>query len=436
MKNTKQVLVINPWATDFKLYDEWMHPLGLYFLLAHLQKLNFQISFINCLLTPKEKLKKYSTGPITYKELEKPSLYIDIPRKYKLYGISEDEFDMQMKTKTPDIILIGSAMTYWIDGLKFTIEKVRQYFPTTPIIIGGISATLQPNLLQSIFPDCQIATTSLDTQLAATLQCDPHGNFGIDNLNLSSIQNFCQGHIHAPVITTIGCPQRCTYCASSILQPKFCKRPLDTIIDEINAWKKMGIQNFAFFDDALLIDKEHLFSILNKIILNFPGNNFHTPNGLHLKSIDTTTAELLFQSGFKTLRFGYESGSLKYSKNAENKAPRELFREKIDILKKSGFNGSQIGIYVMGGLPNQKPSDVHEELDFISQFEVLIKPVFLSPVPKTALFDYYVKTYPQIAENPLWQNDLFFITQLPLWSFQAVEEIRFRTRELNAKVLK
>ena len=26
-------LVVNPFITDFKLYDEWMHPLGLYFLI-------------------------------------------------------------------------------------------------------------------------------------------------------------------------------------------------------------------------------------------------------------------------------------------------------------------------------------------------------------------------------------------------------------------
>jgi hypothetical protein len=33
MASSPLALVINPHAADFKLYDEWMHPLGLYLLI-------------------------------------------------------------------------------------------------------------------------------------------------------------------------------------------------------------------------------------------------------------------------------------------------------------------------------------------------------------------------------------------------------------------
>ena len=47
--------------------------------------------------------------------------------------------------ETPDIILVTSAMTYWYTGVQETIGMVREIFPKTPVVLGGVYATLCPD---------------------------------------------------------------------------------------------------------------------------------------------------------------------------------------------------------------------------------------------------------------------------------------------------
>jgi radical SAM superfamily enzyme YgiQ (UPF0313 family) len=142
-------------------------------------------------------------------------------------------------------------------------------------------------------------------------------------------------------------------------------------------------------------------------------------------------AAALKTAGFTTLRFGYENGSAVYGKETSRKADRRELSAKIALLKKAGFTKNDIGVYVMAGLPGQSPAQVHEELDFTASCGVLAKPVFLSPVPGTVLFEHYAANFPQVKADPLWHNDVFFITQLPGWNWEEMERIRLRVRELN-----
>ena len=65
----RTALVINPWVTDFKLYDEWMHPLGLYFLISLLTFNGFDVHYCNCLRRdPTSKPKRFATGDFEHRE--------------------------------------------------------------------------------------------------------------------------------------------------------------------------------------------------------------------------------------------------------------------------------------------------------------------------------------------------------------------------------
>ena len=72
-----------------------------------------------------------------------------------------------------------------------------------------------------------------------------------------------------------------------------------------------------------------------------------------------------------------------------------------------------------------------EDIEFIASLGVKAKPVFLSPVPQTPLFNFYSKTHPEITTNPRLHNDIFFITQIKNWGETAVSDIRNRVMELN-----
>jgi radical SAM superfamily enzyme YgiQ (UPF0313 family) len=193
------------------------------------------------------------------------------------------------------------------------------------------------------------------------------------------------------------------------------------------------VTDFAFCDDALLYKPQvALIPVLDFVKKRGFNLRFHTPNGLHLRFVEENLMMQLREAGFKTLRFGYESSALKHKDDTCGKGIRKEVAEKIALILKCGFKSSEIGVYIMAGLKDQTPTEVLEEMDFIGSLGINVKPVFLSPVPGTPIYKSYIKQFPQLGYDPLWHNDSFFITQLPGWNTDLVEEIRLKARSLNS----
>lgn len=244
---------------------------------------------------------------------------------------------------------------------------------------------------------------------------------------------FLKGIRHGPVLLSLGCPMNCSYCASKILQPCYRERPVETVFREVISFhEKWGVEDFSFFDDALLYRPDKLLiPFLKKIKECGLKFRFHTPNGLHVKFADRKILELMKESNFITLRFGYESGNPRHSGETGNKAQIKKLAEAVSLCKEAGFTKKEIGVYMMGGLRDQSPSELMDEMTQVGELGVKVKPVFLSPVPQTPLFEYYAGLFPRLRDDPLWQNDSFFITNIEGWGWEVLEEIRRRARELN-----
>jgi hypothetical protein len=430
------VLVINPYATDFKLYDEWMHPLGLYFLISLLEDNGIDTRYFSCLSRdPAAKPKKHGTGDFLWEEIEKPELYRSIPRNYKRYGRPKNELvNFLADVPAPDLICVGSMMTYWLPGLAETVKIIASVHPATPILIGGIAARLMPEIVAALGPRVTVAG-SLESDSQGSLRLHPALPPLSINGPLSLIGGFrkIDKAYHGAILMSHGCPFSCSYCASSLLHHGFSFRPLEVVAREIRfCAEQRGIVDFAFYDDALLVNPENgIVPLLNALPLTEQKFRFHTPNGLHPRFFTPEIAHLLRNSGFATVRFGYESGAPEHRRDTSEKATKRLLADAVDTAVAAGFSTDQIGVYVMAGLFGQTPAQVAEDMSFVASTGAKVKPVFLSPVPGTPLFERYAKRFPQIKTDPLWHNDLFFITQVDGWSREAAEEIRMNAKEMN-----
>jgi radical SAM superfamily enzyme YgiQ (UPF0313 family) len=140
------------------------------------------------------------------------------------------------------------------------------------------------------------------------------------------------------------------------------------------------------------------------------------------------------RAGFRTLRFGYETSDPRFRKDTTEKASREDLAQRVQMVKDAGFAPEEVGVYVMAGFPGQSPDDVLDEIDFVSSLGVMVKPVFLSPVPRTRLFETYTDAYPDLALDPLWHNDSFFITRLPGWNDEEVQRIIDSAKKHNKQL--
>ncbi|MBN1759821.1 MAG: radical SAM protein [Chitinispirillaceae bacterium] len=426
-------LIINPFVHDFKLYDEWMHPLGLYLLMDALHTNGYDVRYFDCLeRTGSGSNKKYATGTFRCREIPKPALFHAIKRKYKQYGCTPEQLrDFLDTAPHPDIIFVGSMMTYWAEGVVATVEIIREVLPEVPVVVGGLGVRLFPEFFRRKLPDAAVYDGILPEGSTILLP-------GADRpLRISAAPSLLTGfslsgaHRHGPILLSSGCPMNCTYCASRILQPRYRRRPLETVLREVEASvEQYGCRDMAFYDDALLVDAEKLLlPFLEKITKRWRHLRLHTPNSLHLKYLNGPLLECMFAAGFTTLRFGYESGSSRYQAQTGGKADERLLREKLALLGTYPFRDT--GVYVMGGLPECSPDEMIREMRIVASCGVTVKPVFVTPVPGTPLYHHYVHRFPELASDPHWQNDSFFITRLEGWSTRAVEEIRVCAREMN-----
>lgn len=92
-----------------------------------------------------------------------------------------------------------------------------------------------------------------------------------------------------------GCPFKCSYCASPVLNHDcFVQTKTEKVLRVIDyLTKELGIEEIAFYDDALLVNAEkHIVPLLEEIIKKCKREiRFHTPNGLHVRFIDVKIAE-------------------------------------------------------------------------------------------------------------------------------------------------
>ena len=443
----KKLLLINPWIYDFTAFDLWSKPLGLLYIASMLEKFGYEIRFIDCLdrHLPGEntKSKKYGTGKYRREIIPKPKILSHIPRNFARYGIDEIRFiDQLEKYRDSDVVLITSIMTYWYLGVKRAVELVREILPNAPIILGGIYATLLPEHAKKVMkPDyiitgpgeikiiellSQIFDIPLDrSKLPKSLDDYPFPDFDLIN-----------HPDYIVMLTSRGCPFDCSFCAQRLISMKFTQRSVDNVIAEFEyQYRKFRLKDFAFYDDALFLNKKnHIEKILTRLIEKGLNLRLHTPNGLFAREIDKKLAELMFYSGFKTIRLSFETSNESRRIYMSSKVSNSDLVRAIENLVDAGYSASDIDVYVMMGLPNQSFDEVRESMKFVHSLGAKIRLASFSPIHGTREFQKAVRMG-YISENidPLLTNKSIYPMAKNPAEIEKFQILRDMAKELNDK---
>ena len=410
----KKILLINPWIYDFKAYDFWIKPLGLLYISSFLRDKGADLTFINCLdrnhPSMNDKHRRYDTGKFHSEEIQKPDIYKSTLRKYKRYGIPVEDFKNILENiESPDYILITSIMTYWYPGAKEVINIVKERFSKTPVILGGIYPTLCYEHARTLGADFVIKGSDINELIRII-----YGQALPDDFNL--IKDYVPAYDllssplrSATVMTSCGCPYRCSYCASGVLQKKFYQRAPEHVASEIiNYIEKFNVTDIAFSDDALLFNYDnHLKVILGILGRNNVKVNFHTPNAMHARFIDDKVASELFDAGFQTIRLGLESSDPDTQYSTGGKVDNNEFINAVKSLNMAGFTKEQTGAYVMIGLPGQSLVEVEKSAELVNSLNSKIYLASYSPIPHTQYWYSAGLDKIQEAQDPLWHNNTF-----------------------------
>jgi radical SAM superfamily enzyme YgiQ (UPF0313 family) len=441
----KHILLVNPWIYDFTAYDFWLRPLGLLQIGAIVrQHTGCQIHFIDCLDRFHPGLEKSypstpdGRGPLPKEEVAKPEVLKFVPRRFSRYGLPLDLFKEELaRIPTPEAVLVTCVLTYWYPGVQLVCELVRQRFGQVPIILGGVYPTLLPeharchsgaNIIVSGPGENQILPilrTILGDRLVQERKFEE-----LDDLPLPAY-DLLRNTETLPIITSRGCPFRCSYCASALIFPGFeQKRPQQVIGDILFLIRKLNCHNLAFYDDALLVNSRfHIKPILKGFVDRSFRLSLHSPNGLHVQAIDEELAQLMKAAGFKSIYLSQESLDPVWLKEYSPKASPENLKEALSNLEMAGFDRQQLNVYLLVGLPGQDWKQIKKDVREILSVGLKPRLAYFSPIPGTREWEKIVEAgILQEDSDPLLQNKIAFL-------YKQGEEVISRLREVE-KILR
>lgn len=426
MRKNFNLLLINPWIYDFTAYDFWSKPLGLLYIASILKEQGYEISYIDCMDRYNQELLKlqnrefpkndeFGRGSFYKEEVKKPEILKNIPRRFSRYGITEEIFINELtKIPSPQAVLITSIMTYWYPGVFRVIELIKKVFPGIPIILGGIYPTLCYNhSIQFSRAGYVVKGNNIGDLLQILKELSGNKNDysncekGLDYLPYPNWDLY-PNLDYICILSSRGCPFRCSYCASFKINPELEFRNPIEVVKEIEYWhRKRKVKDFVFYDDALLINSEDNFLIILEGLINKKLSiRLHTPNGIHARMINEEIAQKMFQAGVETIRLGFETLDPHLQSETGGKVTNLEFKKAVDYLLRAGFKTSQIGAYLLIGLPGQNFRKIIDSVHFVMDCGAHPRLAKFSAIPSTKIWN-RAKSHFNLKGivDPLFHND-------------------------------
>ncbi len=429
--------LIHPPIYDFTAYDLWLRPLGLYNIAGYIKEFTglevhlFDYMDRESKLSPPTKSKPYGTGKFYRERIEKPRPLLPVKRYFYRFGIPGKTMEEFMKSfPQPAAVFVTSGMTYWYPGVEEAVRAARKAWGDVPVFLGGTYATLLSE-----------HATKFATVISGEVGCQVVNIIGEirgeifpcyeEPLPLFELSR----RTSSVTSTTRGCPYRCSFCASFLLH-RWRKKPLERVLMEFKKLARLGVEDLALYDDALLVDSNrHFKPIFREVLREKIPLRFHLPNGIHVRFLDEEVAWLFKKANFKTIRLSLESTDEEFLRKKSPKLKLKDFERAVSLLEKFGFPRNQLTAYVIVGVPGQRAGTVMKTLDYLERMGVKPSLAYYSPVPGTSDFLLLQKEGVLPPEHdPLLHNKLMFPYMGYSISEGEFERIRKRAFEISQKL--
>jgi len=424
----EKYLFINPPVEDFSSSDHFALPYGMLAFMKKMIAAGVKFYFYDFLHrdfaynNERYTWKKDHTGRYPERIIPKPALLQNTRRYFKRYGNSFASFQSYLHEHNIVLtaftcIFINTDFTYHIPGVVAFIKKLTAFFniKEEDIIIGGTPAWLMPGYFKQKLPCCRLFQYSRWHEAELKQRSVPWQTYPLGLYKRLD---------YIPFKITSGCPYQCSYCAAPFLSKlqkgkRFAALQDSKEIKKINRalhyFKDRFHTNIAIpLDDALLYNIQALKQLFYK-----KGFVLYSPNGLHIRKITEHNADILYNCGFKELRFGIETLNDKPDLQAA-KLQNVAIMRKVELLHRAGFASGQIHFYLLYGLWGQTPDDVYRTIAFLRQTGCKINLSGYAPVPHTLMYDKFNRKYDSIfSEFPALTNN----NTVHLWNELFTEKI-------------
>ncbi|MBI4849357.1 MAG: B12-binding domain-containing radical SAM protein [Nitrospirae bacterium] len=200
---------------------------------------------------------------------------------------------------------------------------------------------------------------------------------------------------HGGMITSRGCPGRCTFCATYVTGNKHRWRSASNVIEEMVLLReKFSVSHFSFWDDAFTAHRPRVYELCDAID-HSPGLKGVTWGCITpANTVKPDDLRRMKKSGCFAINFGIESGDTRILRSINKGQQPEQVKAAITAAKMEGMTTI---VNFMSGFPNEGIDELERTLEFMTDVsgvtDIFNNGGVLVPYPGTEVYNQYHEQY-------------------------------------------
>ena len=224
--------------------------------------------------------------------------------------------------------------------------------------------------------------------------------------NLQPATDHVSGAQSFSIMTSRGCPYRCTFCSQSIMPIKWRARSPENVLEE---WRHLvrdlDALEIGVLDDSANIRVDRLNKLADMLIANQLN---HVPwifvNGIRANLASLELMKKLKQAGLKRTAFGVETGDEGIMASIDKRVDHDTIRQAFKNAKAAGLE--TIGFFIIG-LPGDTRATMQRTIEFACELDPLIANFsMMTPYPGTKVYETVKRQGRMLVKD--WEDYVFF----------------------------
>jgi radical SAM superfamily enzyme YgiQ (UPF0313 family) len=392
-------------------------PLGIGYVAAYLREFGYEVGILDCVIEGIGKRRKIS-------------------EEVDIVGLSNEEIGSTIASRRPQYVGVSCLMSSQFANMLAVCRIAKEINPDIVTFTGGAHP--------SALPDDVLGHGEVDAVVvgegergALRVLEGARGRVAsevmdVDEIpwparDLLSVGRYVE--LNAPMnlftkynrvtqmVTSRGCPFRCSFCATTRFHGKWRGRDADDVVRELKfLYDEYGVQEVNIVEENFIFDRERALRILR----GAPGTGIKAlsaPGGIWVQGLDEELLVAMREAGFYQVTFPIES--------SDKDILKRVIRKPLDLAKVPGLVrfARKLGMDTHGffifGFPEQDEGHLRKDMRYARSlgFDSVSVSV-LSPYPGSPYFQEYRD---RIDMGRLWSTTAN--VPHPIYSGKEIEDL-------------
>lgn len=325
-------------------------------------------------------------------------------------GLTWDEFGQALSKSDAEVLGLGT-MTPVADSAYRTAVLAREFFDF--IVLGGPHPTA---VKEAVFQDCEavdhLVFGEAEEIMAPYVAWLERGAAGAPPVGVMARGKPFESHTpsrpidsipwpardllpnhsyrylmatrpgFATLISSRGCPFRCSFCDKSVSGSRWRARSAKNVVEEMAALSAQGVGFINFYDDNFTLNRTRVLAICDEI--EAQGVDVHWKCEGRVDGVDLVLLQRMRRAGCRVIAYGVESGNRETLALLRKDVQLEEVVQAFSATREAGLRSLA---YLILGAPGESTKDVERSIRFVRELGAdYVQFSALTALPGTPLF--------------------------------------------------